>query len=228
MVKDLFVDFNTFVNQMTMIEGYALIPFINEWEQGIHKTHSNLENKYFLPYPYHIGYIGKYIEENLNTDIAKERYEAWHKVHLKSIEIIKDNRFYGKVAIPLLYNMDNTPTWETFFNYRILPFINSSITKEEYEKYADCAVMISLDRNKHAILTEGDKTGHIEKSITVKDRISVSMLVAPIPKVWFVYNDDRPSIDLGEVEYGMLDERIIEAEKAITGNIYLFDDKNLG
>lgn len=228
MVKDLFVDFDTFIKQVVTMEGYALIPFINDWEQSIHKLHSSLENKYFLPYPYHIGYIGKCIEDDLNTDITKEKYENWYKVHSKLIEIIKNDRFYRNVAIPLLSNTDYMPTWNTFFRYRIQPFIDSSITKEEYEKHADCAVMISLDRNKHVILTEGDNTGHIEKSITVKDRVAVSMLVAPIPKVWFVYNDDRPSVDLGEVSYGMLDDKIIEAEKAVTGNIYLFDDKFLG
>lgn len=237
MVNDLFVDFDTFVAQVNATEGVPIKFFMTEWCIDMHKSDNELTTKYFLPYPYQFGYMAKRIQEDLENDIEEKEYHKWFtKLFNKTkIESVKDADYTGSIYtgtnMPLFMDPERLPTWGDIFRYRIQPFINSSISKSEYLKYSDCPVIIGLDRNTHAILDNGFDSGKIVSAIIPNDAIppQVTLFCPPTEKYWFIFNDsDRKPVMLGDVDYGMLDKEIIQAEFNTTGNVYLFDNNFLG
>ena len=84
-------------------------------------------------------YIHTYLEHIYNWNSQREgirdQYMEWFEKCYHKMKETKNYDDYAKVPIPLFYDLNTQPTWDQFFNYRVKPFIDSSISQEEYEEY---------------------------------------------------------------------------------------------
>lgn len=234
MVKDFFVNFPTFVAQVQAIEGSPIEFYMSEWVLSLYKTEASIPNRFFMPYPYIHTYLEHIYNWNSQREGIRDQYMEWFEKCYHKMKETKNYDDYAKVPIPLFYDLNTQPTWDQFFNYRVKPFIDSSISQEEYEEYGDALVWIGLDRNSCAIVPNKynpmkDEKGIIS-SITSPDNpddIRVSMFVPSSEKIWIKDFPSNQYVNLGDSDYTLQYPEILEAMKQTTGNIYLFDGENI-
>ena len=230
MVKDFFVDFSTFVEQVQAVEGSPIEFYMSEWALSLYKTEASIPNRFFMPYPYHHTYLNHILNWNSQREGIKNQYLEWFKNCYHKMKETMSYDDYGKAPIPLFYDMTTQPTWDQFFNDRIQPFIDSSISQEEYEEYGDALVWIGLERNCCAIVPNDDesmnaKSGFISSTTDPNNSedIQVSLFVPTSEKIWIKDYPSGKYVNLGDSEYTIQYPEFISAMQEYTGNIYLFD-----
>lgn len=234
MVKDFFVDFQTFIAQVQAVEGAPIEFYMTEWALSLYKTESPIVNRFFMPYPYHHPYLTHIFKWNSQRESIKERYQIWFTDQYHKMTETKNYDDYGKVPIPFIYDLDTQPTWDQFFNDRIKPFIDSSIDEDTYVKYEDALVYIGLDRNTCAIVPNDRKSRSVENGMLTsatdpnnKDDIKVSLLTPTTEKLWIMDFPSNKYISMGDCEYTVQYPDLLFAMQENTGNIYLFDGENI-
>lgn len=239
MVGNTFISFVEFIAKVIAIEKYPFGHFTKLWTMGLLDitlngnvyTASNYFDRKFLPYPYQINYISKLVNWQSGYSRVKDKYLTWISDICKenpnaNEKELADILIHSKV--PIYYDEKQRPTFEQFFEERIAPFINSSITEEDYNLYYDNQVVIGLERNTHVILNTPDnpqlKIGRIE----YEQGMPVILMGPwePTNQIYVKYDDGR-CIFLGDEEYGMYSEEIIKAQLNTSGTAYLFDNLNL-
>ena len=245
MVKDTFVNFPKFIATVEAIEQKPFEQILAMWVIGMididikGKIYKSIDYKYrrFLPYPYQRSYISKLINWQLGYKTIKDKYRKWISDIMKkdsdTIDItdnsdtidITDKLIHTQ--IPIFFDETQRPTFEQFFEERIVPFLKSSISEEEYNMYQDHNMLIGLERNTHVILDTSDdpqlKIGRIE----YEQGDSIITIGCESVDQYYVKYADGHCVFLGDVEYNMYPEEIIKAQLKVSGTAYLFDNENL-
>jgi len=144
--KDVYIPFDEFIEQVQYIEVGAIQALMVAIEKM--SILNEYRDRYFLPYPFQSSYLAQCIEGS-----EHDNYKA--KVSIGECETI------DQLAIRVLVNNDHSTqlpiyciggdiphyNYEEFCDGRFNRFLQSSISKDEFEKKKDSIIILNADRN---------------------------------------------------------------------------------
>ena len=238
MVKDTFVTLIAFEATVEVIENCPFANMMRMWIRdlldvtidGVTYQATDYMNRMLLPYPYQRNYISNLINWQSGYNSVKEKYNQWIKNIAEENTDICDDELADKLIhtkIPIFFDEAQTPTFEEFFKERIVPFLKSSISKEEYNTYQDHQVLIGLERNTHVILnTDRNPKLKIGRMEHETGDITITLKYPAQPQLYVKY-DDGQCVFLGDYDYKMYSKDLIESQLKHSGTAYLYNNTNL-
>lgn len=235
MVKYAYIPFKEFLEEVCIIEDGIHWAITKNWADGkivipgydIEKV----KNLMFLHYPYHKSYLAHHIDAEMKDTVNFEDIGPEDDLDSYDME-------FG-IGVRTNFSVKH------FLEDRIVPFIKSAISVEEYNKYYFDRVLIGLERNTALILSdergwdvrydimELDSEGKLSpdanlgKIHTVKDGAIYSLGHPMHKKFYGIYKDTGEMVFLGDCPDNLYSTLIIKAQLQSDGTAYMFNNYNL-
>ena len=231
MVKNAYIPFSDFVNEVRAVEDDFHFAMLTNWIDGKIEIpgHSadGVKDLMLLHYPYQKSYM----IHRINSELVTTTFST--------DEFPMD---YGK-QFSLELEVDLSVS--DFFKSRIIPFIESAISKEMYNKYLCERVLIGLERNTAFILSDErgwdvkydimeldpdgklDSNAKIGKIRTIEDGVIYSLGIPMGNKFYGIYKDTGEIVFLGDTTEDMYSKLIVMAQLETDGTAYLYNNNDL-
>lgn len=184
-VKDLFVDFDTFRNQVHEKEVGIIQLIADDYLKRLADiVHSSgtytYRERMYLPYPFQTSYTSRCVDNFLaDTKESTSKYYEWYKKNRINIDMTTE--------LPV-FTHENT--FDAYLKNRLDKLLQNSITMEEFAQYADKNVLVYIDRkdfliyDRTAEITEDDSSDTVQslKICNIRDK----SLIRPASKFPFM------------------------------------------